>query len=86
MEVDLSDRVFQLVREHWKNRTISSNGVRTTYRVECCPIIINSTELDTKSNCHIIETISWNINTTEPLLEAETTLPPVSVRKDQVCK
>ena len=82
----MSDRVFQLAREHWKNRTISSNGVRTTYRVECCPIIINSTELGTKSNCHIIRTISRDGNTTEPPLEVEATLPNVSRRKDQMCK
>ena len=79
----MSNRVFQLAREHWKNRTIISNGFRRTYWVECCPIIISTetghpTELGTESNCHIIETISRYINTTEP--------PNVSVRKDQVCK
>ena len=99
----MSGRVFQLAREYWTNRTISWNGLRITYRVECCPIIISPTRLGTKSNCHIIETISRDINTierttteeysttpdpstTESPLEAETTLPPVSVRKDQVCK
>ena len=106
----MSKRVFQLAREYWTNRTISFNGFRRTYRVECCPKIISPIKLDTKSNCHIIETISRDINTkertttaaqrtttaysttaesfttTKPLLEVKTTLPNVSVRKDQVCE
>ena len=83
------------------NRTVVSDGVRITYRIECCPIIISTTELSSKSNCHFIETRTTDSgsaeqtttveSTTERLtLKPSTTEPSSTVqttsRKDQVCE
>ena len=69
----MSKRVFQLIREEWRKKTFFSDGVRITYQIECCPIIISPTELSAKSNCHVIETRSTDSSTTETSTVPSTT-------------
>ena len=84
----MSKRVFKLLIEHWRNKTFISDGIRITFRIECCPIIISSlgsfqqaTELSAKSNCHLIETRTTDSSIAERTTAAETSTVPSTTER-----